>query len=569
MLLAEGALGVGVALEVPVIPWIGVDQRPNRAVLVRNLRLDSAPGPAVARDHDLPAHIDPPACQLLVVGRDPVVHVDQFAGHVAVGRIGVVRQQTVLLDPRRAVLGQGRLPQAGRVPRRRHHLQLPDPGRREENVVLLQLRFEPPRAEALHHPVRRLLVVRRTHVDRLGDDVLHPLTQVVFAQLRVETSLDLALGARALGREAGDRTALAGGLGSGGTTGVGTGVGARVPQVTRVTRIGPQLHRQVRPVPPVAPAPIVEVDVQPQHAGRHVVHAGTHPDHAVGDVGLPLPRPVARQDFGDLGARSEAGVVRRIHELFPIELGGSGDVSGPSPVAESPVLAGVLVVGARVEQHKRLVAQARVDPVGRNPKVDRVDRHDVTGRHCRRRSALHRAPGVLPRLQSPIEHERAVPEAQQVEGDPRPRRGRHARAVDHHRRFAVDSGRLQRSRDLVHAPELGDPPLVALPGDVVEAKRTRTRDVLLVEASRPAFGLYNDHVLITDVGLEPFDLDQRLDRHGLQRGLLGRARRRAEQHCEHRASDGAMDAMDGKRLFHGQMTGKRRNWDGLRTGMSL
>ena len=217
-------------------------------------------------------------------------------------------------------------------------------------MVLLQLRFEPPRAEALHHPVRRLLVVRRTHVDRLGDDVLHPLAQVVLAQLRVEAGLDLALGGRALGREAGDRTTVADGLGSAGTAGGGDSCRGSIPPLTRITRIGPQFHRQVRPVPPVAPAAVVEVDIQPYHAGGHVIHAGPHPDHAVGDVGLSLPRPVARQDVGDLGPRPEAGVVRRVHQLFPVELGGSGNVSGPSPVAESPVLAGVLVVGARIEQ---------------------------------------------------------------------------------------------------------------------------------------------------------------------------------------------------------------------------
>ena len=87
---APAARGVDVALEEAVVARIRVDQAADRAVLGRDLRLDAAPRAAVAGDDDLALDVDAAALELLVVGRDAVVDVDELGGHVAVGRVDVV-----------------------------------------------------------------------------------------------------------------------------------------------------------------------------------------------------------------------------------------------------------------------------------------------------------------------------------------------------------------------------------------------------------------------------------------------------------------------------------------------
>ena len=232
VLLPEGALRVGVALVVAVVARVRVEDRAHGPLLVGDLRLDPAPRSPVAGDHDLAADIDPPAFQILVVRRDAVVHVDQLGGHVSVGRVGVVRGKAVLLDLRGTVLRQHRLAKPGRVALGRQQLQLPHPRHGEQHVVALQLGLEAPRAELLDHPVRRLLVVGRSHVDRRGNDVLHPVPQVVGVQSCVVASFEFALGGRALGREAIQAAVLrlaghGGGIaGNDGGQGDGTGGGA-------------------------------------------------------------------------------------------------------------------------------------------------------------------------------------------------------------------------------------------------------------------------------------------------------------------------------------------------------
>ena len=58
VLVAIRALRIDVALEVAVVARIGVDDAADRAMLGGDLRLDAAPRPAVARDDDLPLHVD-------------------------------------------------------------------------------------------------------------------------------------------------------------------------------------------------------------------------------------------------------------------------------------------------------------------------------------------------------------------------------------------------------------------------------------------------------------------------------------------------------------------------------
>jgi hypothetical protein len=87
---AKRALRVDVALVVAVVARVGVEDHAKRAVLVRDLGLDPSPRSAVAGDDDLAANVYPAALQLLVIVGYAVVDVDQLAGDVAVGRIGVV-----------------------------------------------------------------------------------------------------------------------------------------------------------------------------------------------------------------------------------------------------------------------------------------------------------------------------------------------------------------------------------------------------------------------------------------------------------------------------------------------
>ena len=103
------ALRVGVADEEPVVPRVGVEDAADGAVLGGDLRLDAAPGAAVAGDHDLAADVDSAAGELVVVVGHAVVDVDQLAGHVTVHRVGVVGRELLVLLARGGVLGQGGL----------------------------------------------------------------------------------------------------------------------------------------------------------------------------------------------------------------------------------------------------------------------------------------------------------------------------------------------------------------------------------------------------------------------------------------------------------------------------
>src|SRR5207244_1289593 len=76
--------GVDVALDVAVLPRVRVDEAADRAVLGRDLGLDAAPRPEIARDHDRALHRDSQALEPVVVGGDAVVHVDERCSDVPV-----------------------------------------------------------------------------------------------------------------------------------------------------------------------------------------------------------------------------------------------------------------------------------------------------------------------------------------------------------------------------------------------------------------------------------------------------------------------------------------------------
>ena len=197
-----GTVGIDIALEVAVVSRIGIEDGADGAVLRRDLGLDAAPRSPVAGDHDPVLHADAAALELLVIRRDAVVHIDQFPRDISVGRIGVESRKPVLLDCRRRVLIQGGLAQLRRVSGRFQHLQLPDARRGKEHMVLVQPGLETPGTEAVHQPVGGLAVVGRTGVDGLGDQVAHPLLEVVRVHVGVEAGLEVELLSRGAGAEA-------------------------------------------------------------------------------------------------------------------------------------------------------------------------------------------------------------------------------------------------------------------------------------------------------------------------------------------------------------------------------
>ncbi len=93
VLWAERTLWEDVALRVAVIFWVGIDETAHGAMLSRDLRLDAAPRPAIARDHDRTFHVHSEPRQLFVIVRHTVIHVDQRTGDVAVGGVRVVGRQ--------------------------------------------------------------------------------------------------------------------------------------------------------------------------------------------------------------------------------------------------------------------------------------------------------------------------------------------------------------------------------------------------------------------------------------------------------------------------------------------
>src|SRR5439155_12875011 len=98
---------------VAVVPRIGIDETPHRAVLARHFRLDAPPRPAVAGDDDRPLHGHAHALQALVVRGNPVVDVHEWPRDVAVRRVGVVGGELLLLLGRRGVTRYGALDEAG------------------------------------------------------------------------------------------------------------------------------------------------------------------------------------------------------------------------------------------------------------------------------------------------------------------------------------------------------------------------------------------------------------------------------------------------------------------------
>ena len=200
--VAERALGEDVALEIAVVVGVGVDQASDGAVLGRNLRLDAAPRPAVARDHDRTLHGDAQPVERFVIGRHAVVDVDQRRRHIPVGRVCVIHRQLLGMLGRRRVDALRGFHQLGREAGGRHHLEQPLLGSREQHVEALDLRIESPFLELREDPLRVFLVVRGPHVVRPGRKPLHERPQVFRFRNRPELHFPFPFGPRRLVRVA-------------------------------------------------------------------------------------------------------------------------------------------------------------------------------------------------------------------------------------------------------------------------------------------------------------------------------------------------------------------------------
>ena len=198
---APAAFGISVALGVAVIVRVGIDQAADRAMLLRQFRLEPAPAAAVAGDHDLAAHVDAAAGQLLVVVRHAVVGVDQWCGDIAVAAVDVVWRQRAG-QRRSGIAGDRRLVQGRGERLRPEQFQRDFLRRRIQHLERLDVRIPAPGAELLQHELGIRLVVRRADLVRRRCHLLQPVAQFGRIELGVEASFQVELGGGVRRREA-------------------------------------------------------------------------------------------------------------------------------------------------------------------------------------------------------------------------------------------------------------------------------------------------------------------------------------------------------------------------------
>ena len=170
------------------------------AVLVGDLGLDAAPAAAVAREHDLALDVDLHLLEALVVGGHAVVDVDDLAGGVAVGRVGVEDRGRVGVG-RVRILRQRRLLDGERDARRRHHLDQPLGRPGHEGLEALDTRVESPGFELLQRVVGDALRTRPPGHMRLARHRRHVLLQPGAVGHFLEVRLPLALRGDGVGRK--------------------------------------------------------------------------------------------------------------------------------------------------------------------------------------------------------------------------------------------------------------------------------------------------------------------------------------------------------------------------------
>ncbi len=128
-------------------------------MLLRQLRLQSPPAPAVTDDDDLAFDVDAAPYQLLVVLVHAGVDVHQLSGHVAVGSIHVVGRHRIGAG-RGGIAGDRRLDQARDEALRLRQLEQVMLQGRIQDLERLDLGVPTPLAELLANPLRIGLVMR-------------------------------------------------------------------------------------------------------------------------------------------------------------------------------------------------------------------------------------------------------------------------------------------------------------------------------------------------------------------------------------------------------------------------
>ena len=188
--VARAAFGIDVAFAIAVIGRIGIDDRADRAMFLRQLRLQPAPADTVARYRDLALHIDAAPGERLVIVRQAVIYVDEVSGDVAValegdiggqraggvGR-GVVARDRWFLPAKHDLLG-------------RHHLDRRRNRRGIEHREGLDLRVPAPFLELREHELGIGLVVRRADMVGLRRHRFQPVELVLRTDGLVERALE-------------------------------------------------------------------------------------------------------------------------------------------------------------------------------------------------------------------------------------------------------------------------------------------------------------------------------------------------------------------------------------------
>jgi hypothetical protein len=98
--------------------------------------------------------------QLLVVGNQTIVHVDQRRSHVPVRGVSVIRGQLLVLLVRGGIDGDRRLLEFGGELRGLDHLQQPHLRRRKENLKFFDVGIPSPLLILRQNPLGILFVIR-------------------------------------------------------------------------------------------------------------------------------------------------------------------------------------------------------------------------------------------------------------------------------------------------------------------------------------------------------------------------------------------------------------------------
>src|SRR6185503_13008216 len=103
ILISPGTLWINIALVKTVVARIRINNAANGPVLGGDFRLDAAPRAAIPSDDDLAFDVDSAFFQLFVIGRNPVIDVNERTSDIAVYRVCVIRRELLGLLAGRSV----------------------------------------------------------------------------------------------------------------------------------------------------------------------------------------------------------------------------------------------------------------------------------------------------------------------------------------------------------------------------------------------------------------------------------------------------------------------------------